>query len=196
MPDAEDTLNSIWLADADILYCSPQGLQNMLETSVKPESPKEWRKAVEKLNQAHTGAAPVSEEKAECYERHGLLVFQVFATTEAGLLFFARKDVTGHTTWLKPLPPRKEHMLFRKQPNSDVHELWLKDSFPGLLNQYVRARMWMKQTRAKGVLIATSSVLIAGPSALSRTQRIPPSRLGIRRTRSVFSPPLALTMTW
>lgn len=134
-PTAEDILNSLLLSASDILYCSPSGLQNMLEASVKPGAPSEWRQAIKNLRQAHTGAAPVSDEKSECYDRHGLRVFQVFATTEAGLLFFARKDVTGNLTWLKPLPARKEFMLFRKQGDSDVHELWLTDGFPGLLNQ-------------------------------------------------------------
>lgn len=138
VPNAADILNTLSLSGADILYCSPNGLQAMLETSVRPGAPKIWRQAVQNLKQAHTGAAPVSREKADCYERHGLLVFQVFALTETGLMFYARKDITGDTTWLKPLGGRKEFMLFHQKPGTDIYELWLKDSFPGLLNQSVK----------------------------------------------------------
>lgn len=137
VPNAADILNTLALSGADILYCSPNGLQAMLEASVALGAPPAWRQAVQRLKQAHTGAAPVSREKADCYERHGLLVFQVFALTETGLMFYARKDITGDTTWLKPLGGRKEFMLFHQKPGTDIYELWLKDSFPGLLNQSV-----------------------------------------------------------
>lgn len=138
VPNAVDILDSISLAGSDILYCSPNGLQAMLETSVKPDAPKRWRQAVQNLKQAHTGAAPVSREKADCYDRHGLLVFQVFALTETGLMFYGRKDITGDTTWLKPLQGRKQYMLFHQIEGTDIYELWLRDSFPGLLNQSVK----------------------------------------------------------
>lgn len=137
VPSADDILNSLWLSKADLLYCSPSGLQGFLERSISPSAPAQWREAVQNLRQAHTGAAPVSEDKAECYERHGLNVFQVFALTETGLMFYGRKDLTGDLRWLKPLLHRKQHMLWRRQSGSDVYELWLKDSFPGLLGQAV-----------------------------------------------------------
>ncbi|CAO1633311.1 unnamed protein product [Sympodiomycopsis kandeliae] len=138
VPNAADILNTLVLSGSDLLYCSPNGLQAMLETSIGPNAPGVWRDAVQRLKQAHTGAAPVSREKADCYERHGLLVFQVFALTETGLMFYARKDITGDTTWLKPLEGRKQYMLFHQKPGTDIYELWLKDSFPGLLNQSVK----------------------------------------------------------
>lgn len=132
MPDATDILESLHLSGADIVYASPNGLQSMLEKAASPDAKECWRMAVKNLKDAHTGGAPLSIEKAECFERHGLSVLQIFALTEAGLLFHARKEHTGNTTWLKPLNDQKAYMLFRQTADPEVYQLWLRSDFPGL----------------------------------------------------------------
>jgi hypothetical protein len=104
----------------------------MLEKAASPQSKDSWREAVRNLQEAHTGAAPISFDMAQCFERHNLSVLQVFANTEAGLLFHGRTEHTGHTKWLKPLPEQKPYMLFAKTKAPEVYQLWLRADFPGL----------------------------------------------------------------
>ncbi|PWN20105.1 hypothetical protein BCV69DRAFT_219965 [Microstroma glucosiphilum] len=133
VPDPPELLDSLYLSKADIVYASPDLLQAMLEKAASHNSKEIWREAVRNLKEAHTGGAPVSVEKADCFERHGLSVLQVFALTEAGLLFQGRKEHTGHLTWLKPLPSKKTHMLFRQTAaDPELYQLWLRSDFPGL----------------------------------------------------------------
>lgn len=135
-PDAVDILQCLSSTRADTLYCSPNGLESMLELGHQDGAPAHWPIAIRHLKDAHTGAAPVSVQKAECFERYGLNVFQVFAMTEAGLMFYAGKELTGDTTWLQPVEEKKSHMLwYREDLDSNVYQLWLAIETPALKHE-------------------------------------------------------------
>ncbi|CAO1621701.1 unnamed protein product [Parajaminaea phylloscopi] len=132
-PDAVDILESLWHTDSDTIYCSPNGLEAMLEKAHRRDAPCHWKVAVSRLKDAHTGAAPLSVQKAECFEQYGLNVFQVFAMTEAGLMFYGGKQLTGDVTWLKTVPEKDSNMLWhRESPDTDVYQLWLAGTLGAL----------------------------------------------------------------
>jgi phenylacetate-coenzyme A ligase PaaK-like adenylate-forming protein len=85
VPSASDILDSLHLSKSDVLYASPSGLENMLETA-SASGKSEWKRAAKNLKEAHSGGAPTSYEKADLFTKHGLMVMQVFATTEAGMM--------------------------------------------------------------------------------------------------------------
>lgn len=132
VPGAPDVLDSLSLAKADVLYASPTGLENMVLTAVNGDNPA-WKDALQNLKEAHSGGAPTSFQVAETFSKNGLMVMQVFATTEAGMLFVGKPSLTGHLCHLTPRPQLKDKMLFY-QPDkaNDTLELWLPEDFPGL----------------------------------------------------------------
>lgn len=85
IPNATDILDSLAMADGDVLYASPTGLEKMTLTALQTEN-QSWRRALSRLKDAHTGGAPVSRQMADTFSKANLEVMQVFATTEAGML--------------------------------------------------------------------------------------------------------------
>lgn len=85
IPNATDILDSLAMADGDVLYASPTGLEKMTLTGLQTEN-ESWKRALSNLKDAHTGGAPVSRQMADIFAKANLEVMQVFATTEAGML--------------------------------------------------------------------------------------------------------------
>lgn len=132
VPSATDILDSLAMADGDVLYASPTGLERMTLTGLETEN-ESWKRALSRLKDAHTGGAPVSRQMADTFEKANLEVMQVFATTEAGMLFLAKPSITKHLCNLTPRPQLAHKMLFyQRDPNDDTLELWLPEDFPGL----------------------------------------------------------------
>lgn len=155
VPNATDILDSIAMARTDVLYASPTGLENVALEAMHTANPA-WRRGFANLKEAHTGGAPVSRQMAETYAQSGLNVMQIFATTEAGMLyvhigqladnsrhvlifsfslfsFIAKPALTGHLCHLTPRPQLKDKLLFHQpDPANDTLELWLPPDFPGL----------------------------------------------------------------
>lgn len=135
VPCASDVLDSLHLSKADVLYASPSGLEGMVQTAVHSTRP-EWHSALHSLKEAHSGGAPTSFQMAETFSSNGLMVMQVFATTEAGMLFVGKPSLTGHLCHLTPRPQLKDKMLFYQPDSSnETLELWLPEDFPGLLKR-------------------------------------------------------------
>lgn len=134
VPTPTNILDSLAASGSDIVYASPNALQRICQLSkINPAH----GTAMRKLKQAHTGGAPVSDEQAAIYRRFNLLVFQIFASTEAGLLFIGRHDVTGDVTHLMPMPDRVPYLVFNPIPESDCYQLWLLEDCPGVCNELV-----------------------------------------------------------
>lgn len=85
IPNASDILDSLAMAEGDVLYASPTGLEKMTLLGLQTEN-QSWKKALSRLKDAHTGGAPVSRQMADTFSKANLEVMQVFATTEAGML--------------------------------------------------------------------------------------------------------------
>lgn len=135
-PDAQDILNSLWETDSDSLYCCPNALEAMLQLASAPAAPPRWLAAVRKIKEAHTGAAPLSRQKADLFAQYDLAAFQVFAATEVGLMFFGSQSATGDITWLSPVPNIRKYMLwYQPDKESDVYTLWIRGDHPALASQ-------------------------------------------------------------
>ncbi|PWN31307.1 uncharacterized protein FA14DRAFT_175658 [Meira miltonrushii] len=132
IPNATDILDSLAMADGDALYASPTGLERMTLTGLQTEN-ESWKRALSSLKDAHTGGAPASRQMADTFAKANLEVMQVFATTEAGMLFLAKPSLTKHLCNLTPRPQLAHKMLFyQRDPKDDTLELWLPEDFPGL----------------------------------------------------------------